>query len=97
MATYSRTIYHSQNGRYYKYSDSWNGPDILDGDTASSLERGSQEFHDHLFKRNGTWYSQVKIEGRHLFEELSPGISGVTQADSAEYLDYLLEELKKLG
>ena len=50
---WSDTIYHPQNERYYKYKDSWNGPDILDADTPSALERRSREFHDHLFKRSG--------------------------------------------
>lgn len=50
---WSDTIYHPQNERYYKYKDSWSGPDILDADTPSALERRSREFHDHLFKRSG--------------------------------------------
>lgn len=95
--SYSNAIYHSQNSRYYKYKISNQGPDILDGATSSSLERGSNEFHDHLFKRSGTWYSQVKIDGRHLFEELRPGIRGVDQISSGEYLDALLKELQNMG
>lgn len=49
-----------------------------------------------IFLREVVWYSQVKIEGRHLFDELSPGISSVEQLGSAKYLDYLFDELKRL-
>jgi hypothetical protein len=97
VSSWSRAIYHSHHEQYYKYCETWKGPDILVADSESALEKGSREFHDHLFKRNGNWYSQVKIDGRHLFEELSPGVYGVTQEDSAEFLDVLLRELKRLG
>jgi hypothetical protein len=97
MSGWSQAIYHRQNGRYYKYKDSWNGPDILDADTEDALEKGSRDFHDHFFKRNEVWYVQSKIDGSHLFEELSPGIRGVNQVEAGEYLDYLFQELKRLG
>jgi hypothetical protein len=97
MSSYSSAIYHRQNGRYYKYMDSRNGPDILDADTEDALERGSRDFHDHFFKRDGVWYVQSKIEGRHLFEELRPGIRGVNQVEAGEYLDHLFQELQRLG
>jgi len=97
MSSWSQTIYHRQKGRYYKYKDSWNGPDILDAHTENALERGSSDFHDHFFKRDGTWYVQSKVDGRHLFEELRPGVKGVNQVEAGEYLDYLFRELKRLG
>jgi hypothetical protein len=69
----------------------------LDADTEDALEKGSRDFHDHFFKRNEVWYVQSKIDGSHLFEELSPGIRGVNQVEAGEYLDYLFQELKRLG
>lgn len=97
MAGWSQAIYHRQNGRYYKYQDTCKGLDILDADNADALEKGSRDFHDHFFKRDGTWYVQSKIDGSHLFEELRPGVSGVNQVEAGEYLDYLFQELQRLG
>lgn len=42
--SWSQTIYHRQNGRYYKYKNSWNGLDILDANTENALEKGSTDF-----------------------------------------------------
>lgn len=54
MSGWPQAIYHRQNGCYYKYKDSWNGPDILDADTEDALESRSCDLHDHFFKRDGT-------------------------------------------
>jgi hypothetical protein len=97
MSSWSKAIYHRQNGQYYKYTEKRQGPDILDARTAEALEDGSSEFHDHFFKRDGVWYVQSKIDGRHLFEEKNPGGRGIEQISSGEYLDALLGELKRLG
>ncbi|SKB16154.1 hypothetical protein PL11201_80464 [Planktothrix sp. PCC 11201] len=96
MAAWSRAIYHRQNGRYYKYKESGSNKGILDADSADALEKGNPKYHDHFFKRSGTWYVQTKVENRHLFEEISPNISGVEQVSSGEYLDYLFDEIKRL-
>lgn len=96
MADWSRAIYHPQNERYYKYKESGSNKDILDADSADALERGSPKYHDHFYKKGGTWYVQTKIDNQHLFEEISPNISGVQQVSSGEYLDYLFDELKKI-
>jgi len=94
--SYSSAKYHRHNGRYYKIKESGANRDILDADNQEALERGNSDYHDHHFKRSGRWYVQTKIENSHLFDELSPGIRGVESVRSAEYLDYLFEELKSL-
>lgn len=52
--------------------------------------------HDHFYTKNGQWYVQTKIDNKHIFEEIAPGIRGVEQADSSEYLDALFDELQSL-
>jgi len=96
MSNWSRAIYHRQNNRYYKYQETQQGPDILDGNSEKALEKGNPAFHDHFFKRNGVWYVQSKINNEHLFKELKPGVKGVEQIEAGEYLDALLKELKEL-
>jgi hypothetical protein len=95
MAQYSKSIYYQ--GRYYKYASEASTLHILDAETSEALERNSNEFHDHFFKKNNIWYVQSKIDGRHLFEELAPGIRGVHQVEAGEYLDYLFKDLERLG
>jgi len=97
MSNWSRAIYHHQNNRYYKFADKQEGSEILDANSEKALEKGSPEFHDHFFKRRGIWYVQSKINGKHLFEDLKPGVQGVAQVEAGEYLDALLKELKKLN
>ncbi|MEG4495941.1 hypothetical protein QUB05_01125 [Microcoleus sp. F10-C6] len=89
--------YHRQNRRYYKCATMRGEKHILDSDDKRGLESNNPEIlHDHFYTKNGQWYVQTKIDNEHLFEEIAPGIRGVEQADSSEYLDALFDELQSL-
>jgi len=100
MASYSDwdgPKYHRQNRRYYKYATLKGERNILDSDEKRGLESNNPEIlHDHFYTKNGQWYVQTKIDNKHLFEEIAPGIRGMEQADSSEYLDALFDELQSL-
>ncbi|MCC3440243.1 MULTISPECIES: hypothetical protein [unclassified Microcoleus] len=94
---YTGPKYHRQNGRYYKVAIIRGEKNILDSDDKRGLERDYPGImHDHFYTKNGQWYVQTKIENKHIFEEIAPGIRGVEQADSSEYLDALFDELQSL-
>ena len=94
---YDGPKYHRQNGRYYKVAIIRGERNILDSDDKRGLERDHPGIiHDHFYTKNGQRYVQTKIDNKHIFEEIAPGIRGVEQADSSEYLDALFDELQSL-
>ena len=97
MSRWSKAIHHRQNNLYYKITESKGFPEILDAEAADALETDSKKLHNHFFKKGGTWYVQSKVDGSHLFNDPTPGGRGVNVCDSAEYLDYLFKDLKRLA
>jgi len=97
MSTWSRTKYHRQNNRYYKWRELRQGKEILDAEYKEDLEKNTSRYHEHYMERDGKWYAQSSYYGDHIFKEKEiPNMKGMKAYEQGEYLEDLFQELQGL-